>query len=69
MTTPTITEFAVQVRWEDDVWTFVMKPYSVDEIDIYPTREAADEAASIWAPGSSRVVSRQITITDWEEVS
>lgn len=68
MTTPTITEYAVQIEMDSDTWLFVMDK-SGDEILTYPTRGEAVDAMKIWHDDHSRVVSRVVSPyeTDWRE--
>jgi hypothetical protein len=70
MTTTTITQYAVQVEMEPDVWIFVVGE-NIDQPQIYDELGWAQVAAEIWNPDHVRVVTRTITTTetDWRVVS
>lgn len=48
--------YAVQVRWPDGHWTFVVEG-STGVVEAYPTREVAEQAAVAWIkPGQEDAV-------------
>jgi hypothetical protein len=53
--------YAVQVRWPDDRWLYVMKPSPrSDERELFDNRTAAEQLAEMWRkperPDAVRVV-------------
>lgn len=60
-------EYAIQVRWPDGDWLFVTQQgANGDRIPIlYHSYADAEASTSIWAEGSTRIVSR--TVSDWTE--
>lgn len=70
MATSTLTKYAVQVRWPDGSYSFVVDGHDSDKPRVHYSLEDARIAASIWAPGSTRIVASTAMVhwTDWEEV-
>ena len=50
-------KYAVQVRWPEGHWTYVMKPWSMEEREIFDERADAESMAETWRkPGREDAV-------------